>query len=122
MSVNVQWASAASTARTVRRLKYKLAKQVIKLRLNRQDWSTSVHNNSNCINYIIFKTKSVFEDYIMKLGNVARTKLYKFRCRNHNLPVTNNRFGDANAIIDTLLYLRADKSVTSSNTHLTVGH
>ena len=121
MSVNVQWASAAPTARTVRRLKYKLAKKVIKLRLNRQDWSTSVHNNSNCINYIIFKTKSVFEDYIMKLGNVARTKLYKFRCRNHNLPVTNNRFGDANAI-DTLLYLRADKSVTSSTTYLTVGH
>ena len=32
-----------------------------------------MHNNSNCINYIIFKTKSVFEDYIMKLSNVART-------------------------------------------------
>ena len=62
-----------------------------------------MHNYSNCIYYIIFKTKSVFEDYIMKLNNVARTKLYKFRCRNHNLPVTNNRFDDGNAF-DTLLY------------------
>ena len=58
-----------------------------------------MHNNSNCINYIIFKTKSVFEDDIMKLSNVARTKLCEFRCRNHNLPVTNTRFGDSNAIL-----------------------
>ena len=69
MSVNVRWDSTAPTARTVRRLTYKLAKQAIKLRLNRQDWSLIVHNSSDCINCIVFKTKSV------NLSNVAPTSL-----------------------------------------------
>ena len=64
MSVNVRWDSTAPTART-----YKLAKQAIKLRLNRQDWPLIVHNSSDCINCIVFKTKSV------NLSNVAPTSL-----------------------------------------------
>ena len=50
---------------------------------------------------LVEKQLFITDERVTLIKYISKQK-NKFRCRNHNLPVTNNRFGDTNAI-DTLL-------------------
>ena len=70
-------------------------KKDIQLRLQdmaRQDWSSEVHRNSLCTNYRLIKDTLELEQPLLTLNFQDRVSLTKFRCSNHNLPVSNNRF------------------------------
>ena len=52
-----------------------------------QEWSTNVYNSSKCLNYRIFKTSHIFENYLVFLPQKYRKMVTKFRCRNNRMPV-----------------------------------
>ena len=57
----------------------------------KQTWSESVHTNSLCLNYRMFKSSHHFEPYLILLGSKDRTIITRFCCGNHNLPITESR-------------------------------
>jgi hypothetical protein len=72
-------------------------KQAVKLRLLdnfTQSWSTSVNEHNQCTIYRMFKENLILEQYLSRLPYKERITLCKFRCRNHHLPVTRNRFNE----------------------------
>ena len=76
-------------------------KKALKLRLAdnfTQDWNNSVHGHDQCVNYRMFKENFIFEKYLTSLDYKDRITFCKFRCRNHFLPITHNRFDLRNGI------------------------
>ena len=70
-------------------------KSALKQRLSdmsKQEMFSSINGNRQCIVYRMFKNELKFESYLKHLNHNDRLKLCKFRCRNHFLPVTKNRF------------------------------
>ena len=59
--------------------------------MTRQSWSESVHSNSLCINYRMFKDTLRLEPYLNLLGAKDRIVITRFRCGNHNLPIAESR-------------------------------
>ena len=57
----------------------------------KQTWLDSAHSNSLCVNYRIFKDSLGFEPYLTLLGTKDRRVFARFRCGNHNLPITESR-------------------------------
>ena len=67
----------------------------LKLRLTdiaKQDIMSKIWSNSVCINYRIFKTNILFEDYLLTLSRRDAILLCRLRCRSHRLPINNGRF------------------------------
>ena len=67
----------------------------LKLRLTdiaKQDIMSKIWSNSVCINYQIFKTNILFEDYLLTLSRRDAILLCRLRCRSHRLPINNGRF------------------------------
>ena len=56
-----------------------------------QQWHTEVSENSLCTNYKLIKEKHEAEPYLSKVSDNARVIMTRFRCGNHNLPVTVSR-------------------------------
>ena len=70
-------------------------KMALKLRLSdnfKQKWLAQLSENSQCTVYRMFKAELAFSDYLSCLDFRDRVCLSKFRCRNHSLPITRNRF------------------------------
>ncbi|XP_043227986.1 uncharacterized protein LOC122384520 [Amphibalanus amphitrite] len=70
------------------------ALMVIETRLTdmfRQSWSDSVQSNSLCLNYRMFKDVLHAEPYLTLLDTKDRVTITRFRCGNHNLPITGSR-------------------------------
>jgi hypothetical protein len=64
-------------------------KKAVKLRLidqYKQQWSTDVNNNVNCLIYRLFKPVFEFENYLIELPFNLAVTLLKFRTRNIKLP------------------------------------
>ena len=57
----------------------------------KQMWSESVHTNSLCTNYRIFKDTHGLEPYLTLVGTKDRLAMARFRCGNHKLPITESR-------------------------------
>ena len=57
-----------------------------------QTWSNNVYNSEKCINYRLFKTKFVLEDYLVKLPIKYRKAICKLRLSSHVLPVEQGRY------------------------------
>ena len=57
-----------------------------------QKWSNEINDTRQCSNYKIFKNILCSENYLTELEFSERIKLCKFRCGNHNLPVSKNRY------------------------------
>ena len=55
-------------------------------------WYTSVSNLKQCSNYRLFKSTLKFETYLAELDFHDRRLLCKFRCGNHKMPVSINRY------------------------------
>ena len=53
----------------------------------KQDWHSQVSNCSKCLNYRIFKTDLVFENYLLNIPSKLRKTYTKFRCRNSKIPI-----------------------------------
>ena len=51
-----------------------------------------INRNRLCANYRILKTDVKFEKYLTKLDDYDRMTLCKFRCGNHNLPISDRRY------------------------------
>ena len=60
--------------------------------ISRQELSSQINENSQCTVYRMFKSNQQFELYLQNLDQNDRVNLCKFRCRNHFLPITKNRF------------------------------
>lgn len=76
---------------------YPWLKKTVKLRLSdisKQEWSTEVHNNTQCKNYRIFKTDLKFEKYLTTLSFPNRLNLCKFRCSNSKIPSVTGGYQD----------------------------
>ena len=70
-------------------------KLALDLRLNdiyKQDWHNEVFENSQCVNYRIFKEVHSFESYLVQLNERDRKDLCKFRCGSHHLPCVQGRY------------------------------
>jgi len=70
-------------------------KTALKLRLidiKKQKLSSDIQENSLCKNYRLFKEGVSFEEYLVKLEFNNRVDLCKFRCGNHQLPISKVRF------------------------------
>ena len=59
--------------------------------IDAQQWHSEVSENSLCSNYKLIKDKHETEMYISKLSGKTRTALTRFRCGNHNIPVSITR-------------------------------
>ena len=57
-----------------------------------QKWNSEVQTNSLCANYKFFKTSHDREVYLTELSFKQRQKLVNFRCGNHKLPITRERW------------------------------
>ena len=69
--------------------------KMVKLKLIenfKQVWRESVFNSAKCLNYRIFKTDLVFEQYFHLLSNDLAMAFCHFRCLNHKLPIELGRF------------------------------
>ena len=69
--------------------------KMVKLKLIenfKQAWRESVFNSAKCLNYRIFKTDLVFEQYFHLLPNDLAMAFCHFRCLNHKLPIELGRF------------------------------
>lgn len=76
-------------------IKVEWFKKALNLRLldmNRQTWASEVTTNVLCTNYTKFKEDLQFEKYILQLEIPDRISLTKFRCGNHNLPISDRRY------------------------------
>ena len=62
--------------------------------IDQQKWQSEVQTNRLCLNYRILKNKTSLEDYLMLMSREERIPLTKFRCGNHRLPISDNRFSD----------------------------
>ena len=74
-------------------------KRCIKLRISdvyQQNWYTSVTGNVHCHFYRMLKDQIGLRWCHPLLSFKDRTSLVRFRCRNHLLPVTRNRFYNVN--------------------------
>jgi len=67
--------------------------------ISTQNWQADVFSNSICTNYRLFKCNHHFEKYISILDESTRIPLTKFRCGNHRLPISNNRFFSEHSIL-----------------------
>ena len=73
----------------------KILRKMVKLKLIenfKQVWRESVFNSAKCLNYRIFKTDLVFEQYFHLLPNDLAMAFCHFRCLNHKLPIELGRF------------------------------
>ena len=64
--------------------------KIVKLRLidrYKQEWSEQNFLSSKCLNYRIFKTELVPEQYFKLLPKDLVTAFCHFRCLNHKLPI-----------------------------------
>ena len=52
------------------------------------DWSDEVHSHARCLNYRIFKTEFVCENYLLNCSNFVARQLLYFRTGHINLPVS----------------------------------
>ena len=69
-------------------------KNIVKSRLHDtgiQEWHSSVEENSQCLNYRIFKQSNHFEKYFELLNDLEIKALCKFRCVNHKMPIVIGR-------------------------------
>ena len=57
-----------------------------------QDWSSNVFHLKQCSNYRIFKKTLNLEKYLLDLEFQERLAFCKFRCGNHKLPISTNRY------------------------------
>ena len=59
-----------------------------------------MYNSSQCNVYRMLKNELKFEEYISPnlTMHADRSAVCKFRCRNHALPVNNNRFALSSAV------------------------
>ena len=70
-----------------------IAKSVkLKLMDMKDEWLELVFNSSKCLNYRIFKTELVFEQYLNLLPYDLASALCQFRTLNHKLPVEHGIF------------------------------
>ena len=60
--------------------------------ISTQTWHNNVETNRLCLNYRIFKEENKMESYLTKLSLSERTTLARFRCGNHNLPISETRY------------------------------
>ena len=60
--------------------------------INKQEWHSDVEENSQCLNYRIFKQTLHFEKYFHHLNDSQAKILCKFRCVNHKLPIVSGRY------------------------------
>ena len=60
--------------------------------INKQEWHSDVEENSQCLNYRIFKQTLHFEKYFHHLNDSEAKILCKFRCANHKLPIVSGRY------------------------------
>ena len=58
----------------------------------KHEWLELLFNSSKCLNYRIFKTELVFEQYLNLLPYDLASALCHFRTLNHKLPVEHGRF------------------------------
>ena len=65
--------------------------------MNAQTWHEEVNSNLKCTNYRIFKNDLKFETYLTGLSCSDAITLCKFRCGNHNLPISARRIGNKEA-------------------------
>jgi hypothetical protein len=61
--------------------------------IDTQNWLSDVNANSVCTNYKIFKCELGIDNYF-QLNEYLRISLTHFRCRNHKLPISQNRYND----------------------------
>ena len=76
-------------------INYRVFKKEIKQKLqdiNMQTWSSQLTDNRLCINYMIFKTELKMEPFLTILDDQLRILFSKFRCGNHHLPISMQRF------------------------------
>ena len=69
-------------------------KNLIKTKLNdinKQEWHTDVEENSQCLNYRMFKQSNCYEKYFDILIDLEAKSLCKFRCLNHKMPIVTGR-------------------------------
>jgi hypothetical protein len=57
-----------------------------------QNWHENMAKNSQCNNYVIFKSDFKMEKYLLTLDYNLKYFVSKFRTRAHMLPVVKNRF------------------------------
>ena len=57
-----------------------------------QTWNNQIQTNEICINYRIFKTTFVFEQYLISLPTFVRRNILKFRLCSHKLPIQQLRY------------------------------
>ena len=70
-------------------------KNTIKLKLDdiyNQNWSTSVFNNSICLNYRVMSDRKNLKNYLLKLPSQYRHAICKFKCANHRMPIVEGRY------------------------------
>ena len=70
-------------------------KQAVDLRIKDsqlQNWFTFINENSQCINYRIFKENLRLESYLINMNKKDRITFCRFRCGNHRLPITSGRY------------------------------
>ena len=57
-----------------------------------QTWYGAVNRLKQCSNYRIFKNSLKFENYLLELDFQDRVRFSKFRCGNHRMPVSVDRY------------------------------
>lgn len=57
-----------------------------------QSWNSNIQESNKCLNYRIYKSDFVFEEYFKVLPANLAIVLCKFRCTNHKLPIEKGRF------------------------------
>ena len=60
--------------------------------LDMQKWRSEVERNRLCTNYKLYKNVVGLERYILVLDPLLRNSLCKYRCGNHNLPISSGRY------------------------------
>ena len=71
-------------------------------------------NSSKCLNYRIFKTELVFEQYLNLLPYDLASALCHFRTLNHKLPIEHGRFLGVDRDDRSVNYVFQTGSVTST--------
>ena len=66
-----------------------------------QEWHSTVHESSKCLNYRIFKTTFDFKQYFINLPFDLMIAFCKFRCMNHN----NRKFLTQTEVLEFVLYV-----------------
>ena len=59
--------------------------------IDSQQWHAELSENSLCANYRLIKERHETELYLSKVSDNVRVTLTRFRCGNHDLPVTSSR-------------------------------